>query len=110
MTVDSITASDSLAVLEPICAERNETATRVKQRIGTVMDWAVQHGYRRYNPAVKGLLIALPAVRPDEEHHPALPNEQVGWAMTLVRESTANLLTKLGSSFWYSPRLAQAGA
>ena len=95
-TVDSITASDSLAVLEPIWTEKNETATRVKQRIGTVMDWAVQHGYRRYNPAGKGLLTALPTVRPDDEHRPALPYEQVGWAMTLVRESTANLLTKLG--------------
>ena len=43
-----------LAVLEPIWTVKHETATRVKQRIGAVMDWAVQHGYRRYNPVGKG--------------------------------------------------------
>ena len=59
----------------------------------------VQHGYRLYNPAGKGLLSALPTVRPEEEHHPALPYEQVGWAIAQVRDSTANLLTKLGFEF-----------
>ena len=49
-TVDEITPSDILAVLEPIWTVKNETATRVKQRTETVMDWAVQHGYRLYNP------------------------------------------------------------
>ena len=38
--VDEIGPSDVLAVLEPIWTVKNETATRVKQRIGTVMDWA----------------------------------------------------------------------
>ena len=50
MAVDEITPSHVLAVLETIWTDKNETATRVKQRKGTVMDWAVQHGYRSYNP------------------------------------------------------------
>ena len=97
--VDEITPSDILAVLEPIWTVKNETATRVKQRMGIVMDWAVQHDYRLYNPAGKALLTALPPLRRYEEHHPALPYNQVGWAVTKVRESTSNLLTKLAFEF-----------
>ena len=99
MPVDEIQPPDVLAVLEPIWMVKNETATRVKQRIGAVMDWAVQHGYRLYNPVGKGLLTALPSIRREEEHFPALPYEQVGWAVALVRESSANLLTKLAFEF-----------
>ena len=98
-TVDEIAPSDVLAVLEPIWTVKNETATRVKQRIETVMDWAVQHDYRRYNPAGKALLTALPVFRKEEEHHPALPYEQVSWAIKKVRDSTANQLTKLAFEF-----------
>ena len=67
-------------VLEPIWTVKNETATRVKQRIGAVMDWAVQHGYCLYNPVGKGLLKALPSFRREESHFPALLFDQVGWA------------------------------
>ena len=99
MTVNEITAADVLAVLEPIWTVKNETATRVRQRIGAVMDWAVQHGYCLYNPVGKGLLNVLPSFQREENHFPALPYEQVGWAVGLVRESNANLLTKLAFEF-----------
>ena len=49
--VDSIASADVLAVLTPIWHELPETAKRVRQRIGTVMDWAVAQGYRQDNPA-----------------------------------------------------------
>ena len=99
MAVDEITPAHVLAVLEPIWTVKNETATRVKQRIGAVMDWAVQHGHCLYNPVGKGLLKALPNFRREESNFPALPYEQVGWAVGLVRESNANLLTKLAFEF-----------
>ena len=99
MSIDEIEPKHVLAVLEPIWTEKNETATRVKQRIATVMDWAVQHGHRTYNPAGKGLLTALPRVKREEKHHLALPYERVGWAIDQVLESTANPLTKLGFEF-----------
>ena len=75
MAVDEITPSHVLSVLEPIWTDKSETATRVKQRIGTVMAWAVQHGYRPYNPVGNGLLTALPSARRNREHLPALPYE-----------------------------------
>ena len=86
-------------MLEPIWTDKNEIANRVKHRIGTVLDWAVQHGHCSYNPAGKGLLTALPPVRRKERHHSALPYKHVGWAIGLVRESNANLLTKLAFEF-----------
>ena len=49
MAVDEITPAHVLEVLEPIWTVKNETAARVKQRTGAVMDWAVQHGYCLYN-------------------------------------------------------------
>ena len=41
----------SWAVLSPIWVEKAETARRVRQRIGTVMKWAIAQGWRQDNPA-----------------------------------------------------------
>ena len=99
IAVDEIAPSNVLAVLEPIWTDKNETANRVKQRIGTVMDWAVQHGYCSYNPVSKALLTALPKVNREPNHHPALHYSEVGCALAKVRESTSCLLTKLAFEF-----------
>ena len=99
MAVDSITAADALAVLEPIWTAKPETASRVRQRMETVLDWAVSHGYRLDNPAGRSLLKVLPAVRRLKQHHPSLPYEQVPAALDLVRHSNASLRTKLAFEF-----------
>jgi hypothetical protein len=39
--VSDVTTADVLAVLSPIWTEKPETAARVRQRIGTVMKWAM---------------------------------------------------------------------
>ena len=98
--VDEITPSDALAVLEPIWIAKPETASRVRQRMEAVMDWAVSHGFRLDNPANRALLRVLPTFKREEKHHTALPSyNQVGRAIVMVRESTANLLTKLAFEF-----------
>ena len=99
MAVDSITAADALAVLEPVWTAKPETASRVRQRMETVLDWAVSHGYRLDNPAGRSLLKVLPAVRRLKQHHPSLPYEQVPAALDLVRPSNASLRTKLAFEF-----------
>ena len=99
MAVDSITAADALAVLEPIWTAKPETASRVRQRMETVLDWAVSHGYRLDNPAGRSLLKVLPAVKRLKQHHPSLPYEQVPAALDLVRPSNASLRTKLAFEF-----------
>lgn len=63
------------------------------------MDWAVTHGYRLDNPAGRSLLKVLPQVKRLKQHHPALPYAQVAWALSLVRYSTANVLTNLALEF-----------
>lgn len=99
MAVDEITSSDVLAVLEPIWTTKPETASRVKQRVETVMDWAVTYGHRPDNPAGKALLKVLPKVNREPNHHPALHYSEVGCSLAKVRESTSSLLSKFGFEF-----------
>ena len=70
MAVDEITAAD---VLEPIRTGKPETASRVRQRMETVRDWAVNRGHLHYNPAGRSLLKSLPKVDRLPNHHKALP-------------------------------------
>ncbi len=67
-----------LGILEPIWSTKTETASRVRGRIESVLDWAAVRGYRQgENPArwkghLDKLLPARSKVR-KVEHHPALP-------------------------------------
>lgn len=75
-----------LKVLEPIWATTNETASRLRGRIESVLDWATVRGYRTGdNPARwKGhldSLLAAPAKVQKVKHHPALPHEQIAGFM-----------------------------
>ena len=97
--VDSITPADAMDVLSPIWTSKPETASRVRQRMETVMDWAVTHGYRLDNPAGRSLLKVLPSVKRLKEHRQALPYAQVPDAVVRVRESSAEVPTKLTFEF-----------
>ena len=44
--VDAITTADTLAVVLPIWVDKAETATRVRQRMETIFDFAVVQGWR----------------------------------------------------------------
>ena len=52
-----------MAVLTPIWTAKHETASRVRQRMESVFDWAVNNGRRTDNPAEKRLLKSLPLMR-----------------------------------------------
>ena len=86
-------------VLTPIWTGKPETASRVRQRMETVMDWVVTQGYRLDNPAGRSLLKVLPPVKRLKEHRRALPHAQAPAAVALVRESTADIPTKLAFEF-----------
>ena len=51
LKISDIATGDVMAVLTPFWTVKPETARRVRQRIGTVMKWAVAQGYRDYDPA-----------------------------------------------------------
>lgn len=82
LALDAIETKHVLAALEPIWAEKSETASRVRGRIEAVLDWGAAQGYRSgENPARwKGHLdLILPAkskVAP-VTHHAALPFKEM---------------------------------
>jgi integrase len=78
-------------VLEPIWTTKAETATRVRQRIESVLAWAKVSGYRSGdNPARwKGNLehaLAKPARLQKVTHYPAMPWQEVGVFMVELRK------------------------
>jgi len=97
--VDEITTSDVMAVLLPIWTSKAETARRVRQRIGTVMKWAVAKGYRPDNPAGGAIGAALPKNSGTRKHFRALPHSEVGPALDTVRASSAWVISKLAFEF-----------
>ena len=88
MRVDEIAPRDVLAVLAPIWTAKPGAARKVRQRIGTVMKWAVAQGYRTDNPAGDAIAAALPRA-PSITHMRAMPYAEVGAALALIRASTA---------------------
>lgn len=80
-SVAEIQIADVMECLEPIWKTKSETASRVRQRMERVLDWAKTAGYRSGdNPAAwKGVLdnlLASPAKVVKKTHHPSLPYSQ----------------------------------
>ena len=97
--VDAVTTADVMAVLLPIWSTKRVTAGRVRQRIGTVMKWAVAQGYRDDNPAGDVLSAALPKTAVRKQHMRALPHAEVAAALERVKGSGAYLGTMLAFEF-----------
>jgi len=97
--LDSIDSADVLSALSPIWNSHPETARRVKQRIGTVMKWAIAQGWRSDNPA-EAISKALPRHdRSRVKHQRALPYSKVSDAIERVQGSDASLSSKLALEF-----------
>ncbi|TGD45501.1 site-specific integrase [Pseudotabrizicola sediminis] len=97
--VGEVTTADVLAVLSPIWTEKPETAARVRQRIGTVMKWAVAQGWRQDNPALS-ITEALPKRdKSKQEHRKALPYAAVADCIAAVQASGAGVASKLAFEF-----------
>src|SRR5215472_6488428 len=80
-----------MKAIEPIWTEKPETASRVRGRIESVLDWATARGYRHGdNPArwrghLENLLPKKTKVR-RVEHHAALPYAEMAGFMAELRE------------------------
>ena len=92
--VNDIQAADILSVLQPIWVDKNETARRVKQRIGTVMKWAIAQGYRTDDPTL-ALNQVLPKPNRKPKHRASLPYTDVSECLSVIKHSDAMLSTKL---------------
>lgn len=84
LRVSDVAAADVLGVLTPIWTVKHETARRVRQRIGTVLKWAVAKGWRQDNPA-DAITTALPKVPKVQAHRVALPYDKVADFLTALR-------------------------
>jgi integrase len=91
LPVNEIGLPHVLSVLEPIWAEKTETATRVRQRIESILTWATVSGHRSGdNPARwRGHLDAVlpkPSKIRQKKHFPALPWQEIGGFMRDLRK------------------------
>ncbi|MDV7201479.1 tyrosine-type recombinase/integrase [Roseovarius sp. 10] len=96
--VSDVTSADVLRILTPIWASKAETARRVKQRIGTVMKWAVAQGYRTDDPSA-AISQALPKSPHKVKHRKSLPYNEVATCIDVIRASQAMIATKLALEF-----------
>ena len=97
--VTDITSADILSVLTPIWTAKPETASRVRQRMETVLDWAVAQGYRTDNPAIRSITKVLPRTPRTKQHFAALHYRDVPAALAQVNGSNADTVTKLAFEF-----------
>ncbi|ANU08457.1 Prophage CP4-57 integrase [Paraurantiacibacter namhicola] len=82
--VDAPAVRDALAA---IWLEKPETARRLRQRIRTVIDWAVAKGYRDAALAMPVIDKALPKQRAKVRHHKAVPYADLPAFMGQLRAS-----------------------
>ena len=94
MPVDQIGREDVLRVLSPIWGVRMETARRVRQRIRSILKWAMAHGYVDHNVAGETIDGALPPMPKVKNHLRALPYAEVGELIEAVQQSQASLAAK----------------
>jgi integrase len=91
MLVRDVTLTHVLNILEPIWTTKTETASRVRGRIESVLNWATARGYRSgENPARwRGhldKLLPAPKKVAKVEHHAALDVNAVPGFMSALRE------------------------
>lgn len=96
--VSEITTADLLTILSPIWTVKAETARRVRQRIGTVLKWAIAQRWRDDNPA-ESVAAALPKVAKAPHHRKALPHHKVTTCIAAAQASKATEATKLALEF-----------
>jgi integrase len=97
--VDQIDTPEILKVLSPIWLTKAETARRVRQRIGTALDWAKAAGHRSASNPIKEISKALPRQSDRKVHHAALPYSEVPAFVRRLRSGDAATLSSLAFEF-----------
>lgn len=99
--VDQIGTADLLNVLGPVWLTKPETARRVRQRIGVVLDWAATAGHRTgENPALNiGRGLPRQTDKKNPRHHAALPYVDVPGFVRSLCKSDAGEATQLALEF-----------
>ncbi len=95
--IGAVTSADILSVLTPIWnGGKQETARRLRHRIGAVMRWSIGAGHRGDNPAGDAVSQVLPKNGTvPRRHRRALHHREVASALAKIRASNAWAATKL---------------
>ena len=96
--MSEVTSADVLEVLTPIWHEKAQTARRVRQRIRTVLEWAVAMELRPDNPCDR-IGPVLGPQRAPVQHMRALPHRDVAAAVVAVKTSGGAPVVKLAFEF-----------
>ena len=91
--VDLVTTRDVMACLSPIWHNIPETASRVNQRISSVMKWSIAQGFREDNPADGRITAALGSNKQRPQHMKALHHSEVAAAVRAVEVTDAHWAT-----------------
>ncbi len=98
--VNAVGTPDIMRILTPIWLTKAETARRLRQRIGVVMEWAKAHGYRGGDNPVSGVANGLPKQSGMADHHAAMPFAEVPQFLAMLRSSTEQgEITRLALQF-----------
>jgi integrase len=84
--VDQVGTPDVHRVLSPIWLSKPETARRVRQRIGTVLDWAKTSGFRTGENPVDGVGKGLPRQPERKGHFTAMAYQDLPGFIARLRE------------------------
>lgn len=101
--VSAVTKGDILQALEPIWTAKPETASRTKQRIRAVLDWAAARDYRtNHDPHLWDQVArALPKTKDikKSKHFEACPYPDIHSALASIKQSGATDVAKLALEF-----------
>ena len=97
--VSEVNTADVLEILTPIWHSKAETARAVRQRIRSVLEWAIALELRNDNPCDRVLAVLGPQ-NDIVTHHRALPHKEVASAIETVRASgSAQAAVRLAFEF-----------
>jgi integrase len=86
LPVDQIEGPLIRDAIAPIWVTKPETARRVRQRIGTVLDWSYVKGYRKSEAPMRSLPKGLPRQPRKDGHFAAMPYADVPAFIDRLRE------------------------
>jgi integrase len=87
--VNDIEGPQIRKVLLPIWLSKPETARRVRQRIGAVLDWAYVNGFRASEAPMRSLSKGLPRQPKDDGHFAAMPYTDIPAFIAKLRERSS---------------------
>lgn len=91
LPVDQVSPTDVATILEAIWDTKNETASRVRQRIKTVLDYAARHDWIDETALAKlsRTMADFKKLSDDKEGHKAMPADRAPAFVARLREKTA---------------------